>query len=254
MNMPRKKKLTPAEQEQKEAEALNASVRIDGAGEHPAVQALMSPEFEKMSNMDASQIALLLQQIVRGQNSLLEQNSIQIAQLRERQDQADREIAERFESQQKFINDVLNRAEDLQRTGIERDKLIAEGVATYQKAKENATANLAAKNLQYAQQLAKEPKVMVISPGQLVTTMEHGQQVVKIINEEVRIKDKVWRLPIGIPVEVPKSIAEFLSQRRASQTETAKRSELLSKNLEANKLADEWNKIEGSKTESMPVG
>ena len=252
--MPRKsKKLHPADQAAREAEALNSVIRTDGQGEHPAVQALMSPEFEKMTNLDASQIALLLQEIVRGQNSLLQQNSAQILQIRERQDQIDKDMAERFESQQKFIEEVLDRAEDLKRTGLENDKLIAQGVAQYQKAKENATANLVAKNLALEKALALQPKVMVVSSGQLVTTMEHGQQVAKIIPEEIRIRNKRWVLPIGRAIEVPQSVADIMSQRKASQTETFKRQELLGQNLEATKLAEEWNKIEGSQTENMPL-
>jgi hypothetical protein len=249
-NMARKK-LTPNDQAQKEREALVSPVRLDGQGEHPAIQELLSSEFEQMSNLDASQIALILQQIIRGQNSLMEQNSIQIAQIRERQDQIDKRIADELASNRKFIEDVLDRAEDLKRAGIEHDRLVAKGVSQYQEAKENAVAQMAQRNLLYAQTLANEPKVTIVSPGQVITTMEHGQQIAKIIPEEVRIRDRIWRFPIGVPVEVPKSIADFLTQRRISQTETLKRQELLSKNMETTKLAEEWNKIGG--TESMPI-
>lgn len=252
--MPRKKKLSPAEQAQRETEALNSSVRIDGAGEHPVVKALLSPEFEQMSNMDVSGIALVLQEIVRGQNSLLaryDETSIEIARLRERQDQADREIAERLAGQQKFIEEILDRAESLKRTGLEHDKLIAEGVAIYEKAKHTAAAQIASSNLAFEQKLASEEKVMVVSPGQLITTMEGGQQVAKIIAEEVRIKHKVWIFPPGIPVFVPKTIADFLAQRRSSQIKTNKLQDILSKKLEASKLAEEWNKI--GETDAMPT-
>lgn len=253
--MPRKKKqLTPAEQAQREAEALNSTIRSDGQGEHPAIQTLMSEEFEKMSNLDASQIAFMLQQIVRGQNSLLEQNSIQIAQIRERQEQVDREIAERFNAQQKFIEDVLDKAESLRRTGIEHDKLIAQGAAQYAEARKTAVARMAAKKLQLEEQLAQEPKVLVISPGRLVTTMQGGQQVTTIISEEIRMGHKQWILPVGVPVELPKSVADILSQRRASQAESAQRRDILSKNMESSKLAEEWSKIGGSKTDAMPAG
>lgn len=252
--MPRKKKLSVEEQAQKETEALTSSIRTDGQGEHPAIQALMSPEFEKMSNLDASQIALMLQQIIRGEMSLIaQQNNIQIAQLRERQDAVDREIAARFESQQKFIEEVLDRAESIQRTGEAKDKLIAQGVAEYQKAKQSAVAELTVSNLAFRKKLMNEPKVRVISPGQLITTMENGQQVAKIIPEEIHVKDIHMFLPIGQIVELPETLARLLEDRHASQQETARRAELLTKNLEATKLANEWSKIEGSKTDAMPI-
>jgi hypothetical protein len=250
--MPRKKKLSPAEQAQREAEALNSPVRLDGQGEHPAIQQLMSPEFEKMSNLDASQIALMLQEIVRGQNSLLQQNSIQIAQIRERQDQIDRDIAERLESQQKFIEEVMTRAEDLKRTGLEQDRLIAQGAAIYQKAREEAIAKKHVQNIEKKKKLLAVPKVTVVSAGQLVSTMQNGQPTSLLLPEEVHIHNLKWVLPPGVAVDVPETVAGILAQRRQSQIETSKRQQLLSKNLEANKLAEEWNKIEGSKTEAMP--
>jgi hypothetical protein len=251
--MPRKsKKLSTAEQLAREAEILNAPVDTS----HQAVKALMSDEFVQASNLDASQIALMLQELVRGQNSLLanaQQNAVEIARLRERQDQADREMAERLEEQKKFVEEVLDRAEGIKRTGIEQDKLIANGLAQYEAARQTAVAKRATKNLMFRQKINTEPKTMVVSPGQLVTTMEHGHQVTKIIPEEVRIADMRWVLPPGVPVSVPETVAGVLAERRASQIETAKRAELLSKNLESTKLAEEWSKIEGSKTEPMPL-
>jgi hypothetical protein len=253
IKMPRKsKKVLAAEAAAREAEILNSPP--DQSNE--VIKTLMSPEFETMSNMDAAQVALLLQQIVRGQNSLLanyEQTNIQIARIMERQDQADRQIAERLEEQKKFVEEVLDRAEDLKRSGEAHDKLIAQGLAQYENARQTAVAKRAAKNLQFREKIKNEPKVMVISPGQLISTMEHGHQVTKIIPEEVRIADMRWVLPSGVPVEVPQTVAAVLAERRASQIETHKRAELLGKNLEATKLAEEWAKVGGSKTDPMPL-
>lgn len=251
--MPRKSKKTlAAEQAAREAEILNSPP--DQSNE--TIKTLMSPEFEQMSNLDAAQVALMLQEIVRGQNSLLanyEQTNIQIARIMERQDQVDREIAARLEAQNKFVEEVLDRAEDLKRTGEANDKLIAQGVAQFQEARSKAVASRAAKNIAFRQKIKDEPKVMVISPGQLITTMDHGHQVTKIMAEEVRIADMRWVLPPGIPVEVPETVAGVLEQRRVSQIETSKRQGLLSKHMEATKLAEEWSKIEGSKTDQMPL-
>ena len=216
----------------------------------------MSPEFERMSNMDAAQVALLLQELVRGQNSLLaryDQTSIEIAQIRERQADADREVAERLEANKKFVEEVLDRAESLKRTGLENDKIIAQGVAQYEAEKQRAVAKHAVKNMRMRQIINSEPKVFVVSAGQLITTMDHGQQVTRIMAEEVRIADMRWVLPPGQPVEVPRTVAGILEQRRASQIETFKRQEMLSKHMEATELAKEWNKVEGSKTEPMPL-
>lgn len=241
--MPKTKKLSAADQAAHEAEILNAPIDTS----NKIVEAVMSDEFVQMSNLDASQIALLLQELVRGQNSLLAQQSAQIARIQERQEQIDYEIASRLEEQKKFIEEVLDRAErTVQRTGEANDKLIAQGVAQYQEAVQRAKADKITKDLQFKQKLMKEPKVMIVSPGQLATLMENGQQVSRIIPEEVHIKGIHMRLPIGVPVEVPETIAKYLAERRQSQQETAQLSEVLSKHLESNKLAEEWNRINNS--------
>jgi hypothetical protein len=245
-----KRKPHQAEQAAREQTILNAPADTS----NQAVQALMSPEFERMSNMNAAEIALMLQQIVRGELSLLaEQNTVQIAKIKERQDQIDQRIADELASNRKFIEEVLDRAESLRRTGEAQDKLIAQGMAQYQAAKQHAVADLAAKNIAFRQRLTKERKVTVVSPGQLVTTMEHGRQVSRIIPEEIHVKDIHMRLPVGQPVELPETLATILADRRRSGEETARRAQLLEKNLEVTKLAEEWNKIEGSKADPMPL-
>lgn len=250
--MSKKKKLSQADQAAREREVLAAPPDMS----NQAVRQLMSPEFEQMSNLDASAVALMLQEIVRGQNSLLaryDETNIQIAAIRERQDRADKEIAERLASQQAFIQEVLDRAESLKRVGEAQDKMIANGVAQWQQAVNQARADKIAKDLAFKEQLAREPKVTIVSAGQLVTTMQHGQQVARIIPEEVHIKGIHWRLPIGRAIEVPQSIATYLEQRKASQEETAKRAELLGQQMEATEMAKKWSEIEGSKTDPMPI-
>ena len=56
---------------QREQEALNSMVRTDGVGEDPAVKALMSDDFTEMSEAEALDVKLALQQIIRGQTAML---------------------------------------------------------------------------------------------------------------------------------------------------------------------------------------
>lgn len=238
-----------------DSEILNSQVDTTGNDPSPIVNALMSEDFVQASNFDASQIALLLQQLVRQNSSLLskiETQQDEIVKLRERQEQIDMQTVKRFESQQKDIQDVLDRAEKLKQTGDKKDKTIAKGVKMYEKARADAIAGKAVDRLAFDRMLASQPKETIVSPGQLITVMEGGAQVPKVIAEEVRIKHKVWHLFPGVPTEVPKAVADVLRQRRASDIETNQRKALLSQHLEANKLAEGWNKVSGSKTEAMP--
>jgi acyl-CoA synthetase (NDP forming) len=234
---------------------LNRPIDTQGNDPSPVVNALMSDDFLKGSNLDASQIALLLQQLVRGQNSLLAnyaQTHVEIARLREKQDRIDKEIADRLQSQTSEIQNILDRAESLKQTGDQKDRTIAEGVQEYREAVNLAKASRVSDNLMFEQQIRSMPTEMVTSPGQLITTMENGSQVAKLIPEEIRIKHKVWLLNPGQQTEVPKCVADALRERRKSQAETAKRAELLSKHMESGKLSEQWNNLRGSKTLTMP--
>jgi len=246
--MPRKKKVIINEEE-----ILNRPIDTAGNDPNPAVNALMSDEFIQMSNFDASQIALILQQIVRGQNSLLsmaQQNSDDITRLKAKQDRIDKEAEARVLAQRSEIEEILNRAEGLKATGDKKDTLIANGVKQYQAAVQSARAHKSVDRLSFEKKLAAEPQEIIVSPGQLITVREGGQLVSKIIPEEVRIKHKVWYLQPGIPTKVPQSVAATLRNRRESQEQTFKLKEMLGKQMEANKLAQQWNENKGSG--SMP--
>jgi len=237
-----------------QAEQLNKIVNMSGGNPDPAINALVSQDFIQMSNLDASQIALILQQLVRGQDSLLslaQQNSEEIVKLKEKQDKIDKEAEARFQSQRGEIEDILNRAEKLKVKGDKKDKLIAKGVEQYQKAVQNARANKTLDRLSYEKKLAAEPQEFVVAHGQLITTIERGQQVAKILPEEIRIKHKVWFLQPGIPTKLPQSVAQVLRDRYKSQEQTNKLKEMLGKNMNANQLAQEWNDSKGSG--SMPL-
>lgn len=252
--MPRKSKSTSTSNTNKEIEQLNKPVDMAGGNPDPAINALVSDDFLKATNFDATEIALMLQQIVRGQNSLLtlaQENSEAITRLKARQDQIDIEAEKRAIAQRKEIEEILDQAESKRATGEKKDKIIAQGVQQYQLAVQNARANKTVDKLQFEQALAREAKETVVSPGQLVTVREGQQIVSKVIPEEVRIKHKIWLLQPGVPTVVPTSVADMLRRRRASEAQTAELKNMLGKHMQANKLAQEWNKKSGSG--SMPL-
>ena len=247
-----KRKLTDEQQKAQEEQILNTPVNPTGEGEPEVVKALMSEEFVQMSNFDATQVALMLQELVRGQQSMIsrfEDTHLQIAKLREHQDEVDKRIHQALESEKKEIADILNRAEKLKESGDRKDRQIANGAMIYQNAVAEARARNASDKVKFEQQLAAMPKETVISPGR----WEQTREGMKLFDEEVRIKHKVWILPAGQAIEVPKAVADLLRTRRAGQLEQQQRKELLSKRPEQGKLAEEWNKIGGSKTQGIPL-
>lgn len=225
-------------------EVLSKQVRSDGVGEHQVVQDLLSDKFTKGSNREALEISLALQQLVRGQTSLLENQQAlghEISKVRERMDRIDRDTEKWEKDREGFIQEVLDKAESLK--PVNKDKAVADGVQMYQNALAEATAQVAVKRLKFADQLARSPKVTVISPGEIVQVIENGSPVSKLMNEVVRIKHMQWVLPAGVPTEVPEIVAEVLKNRRRGQQETAERQALMMKNMESGKLNDAWNAI-----------
>src|SRR5512139_2233616 len=136
--MPRKSKAKKDEQE-----VLNAPVNMSGAGEDPAVKALLSDEFVQGTNSQAVEIGLALQQLIRGQNALLnnqDQFSTELVQLRKRMDEMDK-AAERWQNdRENFVQEVLDKAESLKATGFEKDKIIAKGANAFSEAIAQAQA------------------------------------------------------------------------------------------------------------------
>lgn len=250
MSNKHRRKLHPSVQATLEREALLKEINPTGAGEDPAVQALLDPKFEQMTNMDAAQIALMLQQIIRGQNSLLarqDETGATIAKILERQDKVDQLLAKNESAERREIEDVLARSSKLKATGDAHDRIVAKGAKQYTQAIQQARASQATDKLYFEQQLKTMPKEEIVSPGVWIQTREGH----KLIAEEVRIKHKVWYLPPGQPIVVPKAVADVIRARRQSQAETAKRKEVLGKQVEQTKLAEAWNDIGGAQT--MPL-
>lgn len=254
--MPKRKRVDPAIQQQLEQERLNSLVNLSGDGESEVVKAVLSPEFTQMTDMNAGQIALLLQELIRGQNSLLAKINDQestIASLKQKWDNADKLISRQTSTERKEIEAVLQRAEKLKLTGDKKEKLVARAGKLFTQAVKSARAKNASDKLAFEQQLATMPQVTVVAPGQFITVREGQGIVPKIIPTEIRIKHKVWYLPPGRPTSVPKIVADRLHEIMNSQQETSALKNVLGKNMEQGKLAQEWNKVEGTKRQPLPL-
>lgn len=201
----------------------------------------------EQSNLEAVDTALLLQQLVRGQKSMLDnldKYGTEVVKLRERMDKYD-EVAEKFEkNKEAFINETIDRANSLKRTGLAQDKLVASGTIQYQQAIQEQRAHVASDNLAFEDMLARMPRVTVVSPGKMEVIIQGGQNVPTIVPEEIRIKHKRWILPPGQAVEVPEIVAEALKNRRRLEAENDARSGALQKNMNNDQLISEMKKID----------
>ncbi len=255
-----KRRLSKAEQEAFERERMNATVRMDGVGEAPIVKDILSEKFINANDSQATEMALLLQQLIRGQNSILEnQNKLSedLEKLREKQAKYDEAARKWDEDQIKFKNEVLDKARSLKVSGSEKDKIIATASQQLQGEITKVKAQQVSDRLMFDQALARQPKYTVTSPGVAITVTENGTLVQKVMMEEVRIKHRVWQLPINTPVEVPEAVYLALQNRRKAEEENRARQGMMRKNLEASEFRKEWKQIDekfGSPTDSMRGG
>ena len=233
--------------------ALNSKVNMSGAGEDPAVKGLLSDEFLTMKDTDALQIANQLKAIIRGQELTLKQFQAMSARMEKFEDNA-----EKYENdKQRFLDEVRMNSEKLKEIGDNKINIMANGIKEYEHEVKAARVNAASDNLKFTEFLAKQPKVMVVSPGKLVNVSgAGGSPSSQLMSEEVRIKNKRWVLVPGQMTEVPKVVADVIAQRRQTEQESRRRELVLSKHKEAVEVAEEWNNINkefNSPAEAIPV-
>jgi hypothetical protein len=212
-----------------------------------AVEALQSDEFSRMKDAEALNVALALQEIIRGNTSILANQDTmgeELHRLRERMDKYDQATAKYEANRESFVEEVLQRSEKLRATGSGKDKLIARGTLQLQEAITNARAKNASDKLRFEEALQTMEKVKIISPGVWETGyVSGGQPVQHLVSEVIKIKHKTWVLPVGVEIEVPKVVAEVLANRRRSDQETAERQAVLSKIMNNDQLVAETARI-----------
>jgi hypothetical protein len=208
----------------REQEVLHAPVNPTGQGEDPAIKAL----FQRLAyadHVEAVEIALQLQKLVRGSNSMLEDPEQAESLARIRQDAAERDDAARryAENQQKFIDETWDKAEKLlPPEGPARDKLRATGAAVTQKAMEQAAVVEAHNRKRLDWELDSGPKEMLTVQGQM-TTIREGDSLRTVMEPvQIGIRHRQYKLHPGTYL-VPKVVADIYRARMRGHAEQAER-------------------------------
>ncbi len=216
----------------REAAVEHSQVRLDGVGEHPAIQAAASPEFATMSNTEAFQVALAIQEIVRGQASILanqKELSENLSKVEARMRRYDEDARKWDEDRQKFLDDVNRQADRLRVTDpSKRGEMAAQIMEEDRRAQEAARAMLQANQIKFKTMIETAPKVKVMSPGVVETGRVGDQPVTRIVPEVIRIKNFEWKLPPGVTVEVPDFVARRYEEIQRNRAELAERQSALS--------------------------
>jgi hypothetical protein len=230
----------------REAAVEHAPVRLDGVGEHPAIQAAASPEFATMSNAEAFNVSLAIQELVRGQASILQNQAMlsdSIAKVNEKMKRYDEDAKKWEDDRVKFLEDVNRRADKLRVTDpAKRAEMATKVMEEERNAMAMAKAMVETNKIKFLDVIARAPKVKITSPGVIETGRIGDQPVTRIVPEVIRIKNFEWKLPPGIPFEVPDFVARRFEQRHRDLEE-----------LEERKLALSADRNNGKMTEASEV-
>jgi hypothetical protein len=213
----------------RELEVLNSQINVSGEGEDPVVQALMSEKFTNGTDREAGEIALALQQLLRGQTSLLanqQAQSDELARQRERWAKYDEQAAKFDADKQKFLDEVDQRANKLRLTGSKKEELEARESKRFQSEVKKARVKAVSDNLKAEELMAREPKVTVTLPGKIEMVMENGQIIPRVFAQTVTIRHHTWTFQPGVPQDVPESVAMAIAQRLHVQQEGQERADV----------------------------
>jgi len=195
----------------REREVLSKPIDPTGAGEDEVVKAVLSDEFVTGSNEQAFDIALALQQLIRGQASMLENQqtmSDDIAKLKQRMAEVDKAAVKWDTDRESFLADVMDKADKLRLSGSKLEELRARELKKFQTEVKKARVGKATERIAFVSWLAKQPKVTVVSPGVVEVVTVDGVPSAQVSPEIFRVRNLTYVLKPGEPTELPEPIAE----------------------------------------------
>lgn len=238
--------------------------------EEVAVQAAEESHPATTSGLEALDIGLQLDQLLKGMGSVLsrmDQQDEDGLALRDELSKIRERIVEMENAQRKWDEDrdkILEHAADV--SDSVDPAIRAQAQADAAKAVSSTTAALKANasldRQRFIQSLKDMPQEEILSPGKVVFIRgQGGFTIPKLYNEVIRINGMEWQLPAGQPIKVPKIVADRYRQMMLEKEELAARKHILSatdrgKHRHERVLVDDWNAVSskyGSPTEPMPM-
>lgn len=232
-----------------EHQIMSASVE-DVAYHHPIVKQLMD-RLPNATATEAVNIGLVLQQILRGDASILSNPDDPGARAAKekllREAEARDRAAEAFDKDaQGFAEEVFRQADKIRPVGDQLDRTIAQGMDRAQYAREMAVAKKAHRQLRLQEILKNGPRETINVIGETETFMQNGVQGRREIPVIINVMGARFVLPTGTHT-VPHIVAERYREIERSRAEIIERQKVLSLNTNksynevemANKLIDD---------------
>ena len=191
-------------------EVLDKPVNQSGAGEDPAVQALLSEDFTTMNDKDALAVAIAVAKVVRGQ--LQEELDGTMGKLTETLMKME-ETAKRWEKDRmKFAEEMYDLAEKTKSNTNNEMVVAAKGAELMKRANEEAAATAAARKMAINKKAAEAPKIRMVHPGVPMQVRIGDSIVTKVKPFEINFEHLRYVLPPNTPVEIPNFVYDHYMQ------------------------------------------
>jgi len=199
--------------------------------EHVAVKALKDDSFLEMGDSEALEIALQLQRLLRGQDSLIEKvskvdknaqrMSDEMSKLKERTAEMET-FAKTFEDNRaKYENMWRDRSESV--SADVRAQSQAETMQQVQQMTQSIRANRNVDDMQKKAFMKNAPKVKITRPGRPITT----PQGLVMEAEVVSLNGMQYIMPPNVEVEVPRPVVDYLESQDLDRAVLAEKKKLL---------------------------
>ena len=207
---------------------LDTPINPTGEGEPEVIKDFLDPKYPELPPAETVPILLALQKLIEGQDSMQakidardDQVQKQLTELYTRLDERDKATQAFQENQKKFVEDAIEGAKSLQiNDPAERAKIQAQSRVDLQQRTTAARAHRKLGAVEMKARIMAEPKEMVTSMGEHVLTRGQGGGIQsKILPEKITIGDFYYIFPIGRPVEVPRSVAEALRNKKMDEAD-----------------------------------
>ena len=230
--------------------------------EHLAVRALKDDSFLELGDSETLEIALQLQRLLRGQDSLLEKMSKvdknaarmsdELTKLKQRSAEMEA-FAQTFEDNRaQYMNEFRGKSEDVPEEV--RSQSIAEASQKVGKMVEYLKANKNVDDLKKKAWMKSQDMMKVTRPGRPIAT----PQGVVVEPEIVSLNGMRYVIPPNVEVEVPRPVIEYLESQDLDRAIASEKKALMDANIikKDTVVAQGMRAIDekyGIKSEHMPV-
>ena len=227
-------------------------LQIPGVPSEPAVAAALAKAGQAQTNREALEANLILERILLGENSTLDDPGKADKLQRNRADAEARDAAAAAFARdaEGFVEGIYDDAETKKLTGSEKERAMANVAHMKQSAMRKARARQIQKNLQLDWEIEHGPKRDVSATGSWVMIGSVGSAQPRLEAEVVRIMDRQWVLKPGLNKGVPSVFADSYEQTLVTKSENAERERALGKSTSMDNVSGmEFNALQAKLAE-----